>query len=358
VLHEAVRHAGAANLRAVDPGRYREYRRAAWRALRSEVATAGKPELWRYTADALYLIENPTVREAFFPSGAQIYAVEPARAGDGEAIAAICALQEPTASTRLLAGWWDDAPETFSVIRDRDGVVVGFYAMFDPAAIRRGLVWADPFTRTWAEHLRDHPVPKGESVLFLRRWLGVDGGEGPSPIQAAGWLDIKRSYMALRPDLRRVYATVRELATWAPIITRLRFAPLDGAHVDIDGVTYYSAVLDFGPSSVDGWLADLIAEELGIEVDDVAVDTEAGELRLHGRSFALTPLELGVIGQLYRCEGKVVSRPVLLQEVWGSDYTGGSNIVDSVVRSLRKKLGDEASCIETVRGFGYRFRRA
>ena len=73
---------------------------------------------------------------------------------------------------------------------------------------------------------RASPRPSGaagESVLFLRRWLGVDGGEGPSPIQAAGWLDIKRTYMALRPGLRRVYATVRDLATYAPIVTRLRF---------------------------------------------------------------------------------------------------------------------------------------
>lgn len=46
------------------------------------MSSVGTPELWRYTADALYLIENPIVREAFFPSGAQRYAVESARARD------------------------------------------------------------------------------------------------------------------------------------------------------------------------------------------------------------------------------------------------------------------------------------
>ncbi len=358
VLHEAVRQAGAAALRAAEPGRYREYRRAAWRALRADTASAGTAELWRNTADVLYLIENPTVREAFFPSGVQVYVVEPAHHGDGDAILAISALQEPPSSVRLLAGWWADAPETFWVIRDRAGSVVGFYAMADPAAVREGLVWGDPLTRAWAQHLRDHPVRRGESVLFLRRWLGVEGGEGPSPIQAAGWLDIKRSYMALRPELRRVYTTVRDLETYAPIVTRLRFTPLAGTEVDLDGETYYSAVLDFGASSVDGWLADLLAEELGLEEDEVAVDADAGELHLHGRSIALAPLELGVMAQLCEQEGKVVSRPVLLQEVWGGGYAGGSNIVDSVVRSLRKKLGEDASAIETVRGIGYRFRRA
>lgn len=115
-------------------------------------------------------------------------------------------------------------------------------------------------------------------------------------------------------------------------------------------------MLDFGPASVDGWLAELVAEELGLE-DDVVVDDEAGELRLNGQRIGLTPLELGVVDLLRRQEGRVVSRRVLLQEVWGSDYTGGSNLVDSVVRSLRRKLGEQASSIETVRGYGYRFRR-
>jgi hypothetical protein len=356
VLHDAVRQASAAALRAADPGRYRTYRQAAWRQLRAEMSAAGTPELWRHTADALYLIQNPIVREAFFPSGAQTYAVEPARASDGDAIRAISDSQEPPGSASRLAIWWDEAPEAFSVVRDRDGVVVGFYAMFDPAAVHRGALGADPITRAWSEHVRDHPVPRGESVLFLRRWLGVEGGEGPSPIQAAGWLDIKRTYMALRPGLRRVYATVRDLAAWAPIITRLRFQPLEGAQVEFDDVVYHSAVLDFGPSSVDGWLADLLTEELGLE-DSIVVDTEAGELRLNGRHIALTPLELGVIDHLRRHEGRVITRRALLHDVWDTDYEGGSNLVDSVVRSLRKKLGDEASSIETVRGFGYRFRR-
>ena len=87
VLHDAVREAGAAALRAADPGRYGAYRRAAWRALRAQASGAGTPELWRYTADALYLIENATVREAFFPSGAQAHAIEPAAPGDGDALA-------------------------------------------------------------------------------------------------------------------------------------------------------------------------------------------------------------------------------------------------------------------------------
>jgi Transcriptional regulatory protein, C terminal len=355
VLHEAVRQATAANLRAVDPARYREHRQTAWRQLRAEMSASGSPEVWRYTADALYLIENHVVREAFFPSGAQRHAVEPARPEDGDAIRAICARQEPPESTGRLMTWWTRAPETFSVVWDREGIVVGFYSMFDPATMPRELLADDPITRLWARHVREHPVPKGDSVLFLRRWLDAESGEGPSPIQAAAWLDIKRSYMAMRPQLRRVYATVQDLATWGPIISRLRFRPLESPPLELDGVLYHSAVLDFGPSSVDGWLGKLLSEELGIQ-ETVVIDAEAGEVRLDGRRIALTPLELGLIGHLWSEEGRVVSRGALLREVWGTEYQGGSNLVDSVVRSLRKKLGDDASSIETVRGYGYRFR--
>jgi hypothetical protein len=68
IIHESVREAVAGFLRSTNPTRYRDYRRAAWRELREAVREAATSELWRYTADILYLIDNPVVREAFFPS--------------------------------------------------------------------------------------------------------------------------------------------------------------------------------------------------------------------------------------------------------------------------------------------------
>ena len=67
VLHDTVREVVAALLRVNDPPAYRAHRIAAWRQLRRELRTAPPADLWRYTADLLYLIENPAVREAFFP---------------------------------------------------------------------------------------------------------------------------------------------------------------------------------------------------------------------------------------------------------------------------------------------------
>jgi hypothetical protein len=353
VLHQAVQQAVSAALRSADPERYRSYRRAAWRQLREEAADAGTPDQWRYTADTLYLIENPVCREAFFPTGAQLYSVEPAAAGHRAAVLAIAGACEPPRAAAILGDWWAETPESVSVVIDRDAGVVGFYVMFEPTAVRRRELLSDPVTAAWTRHLRDHPVQHGERVLFLRRWLGTEGGEGPSPTQAACWLDIKRSYMALRPNLRRVYTTVCNLADFGPTVTKLGFHLIQDAEVTLDDATYHSAVLDFGPGSVDGWLAGLAAEELGVE-DVATLEPDAGELVLDGEPIALTPLEFAVMSHLQAKRGKVVTRAAVLGDVWGYEYTGGSNVVDSVIRSLRKKLGPHASAIETVRGYGYR----
>ena len=50
-----------------------------------------------------------------------------------------------------------------------------------------------------------------------------------------------------------------------------------------------------------------------------------------------------------------MERAVLLRDVWGYDYAGGSNVIEALITSLRRKLGDRAAAIETVRGVGYRF---
>ena len=123
-------------------------------------------------------------------------------------------------------------------------------------------------------------------MLMNRRWLSEDEGERPSRVQAACWLDIKRAYMELRPELRRLYTTVRDIATYAPIITPLGFVPLPDA-VQLDGVNYHTVLLDFGPSSVDGWLTKLAARELLIAGDSI-LDPVERQLVVGGRRVDLT----------------------------------------------------------------------
>src|SRR5439155_800045 len=103
IVHDAVRDAIAGHLRATDPATYRELRRRAWQQLRDEVRTAGIEELWRYTADVLYILENPVIREAFFPSGGPQYTVEVMRDRDDHAaIERLAAMHEtPEAAAHL-----------------------------------------------------------------------------------------------------------------------------------------------------------------------------------------------------------------------------------------------------------------
>jgi AAA ATPase-like protein len=354
-MHDLVQQAIAASVRAVDPNRYQAYRRAAWRQLNEEIQKASQLNLWRYTADLLYLIENPAVREAFFPSGAQQFVVEPARAEDGAAIKEIIQRHEAPSAAGRLAEWWRSNPGFFRAVREQSGDIAGFYCMFDPATLSSDNLETDPISRQWRQHLRDNPTPKNQRALFIRRWLSRERGEAPSPVQAACWLDIKRSYMGMRPHLRRVYLTVNDLALYAPAAQKLGLQPITGAETELDGVRYHTAMLDFGPLSVDGWLAGLVADELGVEGDDL-LDVESHELVLGARRVKLTKMEFDVFLYLYERENKPVTRVSLIEQVWGAKCTG-SNVIEAVMRSLRKKLGDRAMAIETIRNVGYRFRR-
>lgn len=113
-------------------------------------------------------------------------------------------------------------------------------------------------------------------------------------------------------------------------------------------------MLDFGPASVDGWLAKVVASELQIEADSI-LDVVQRQLVVDGQRIDLSKLEFEVLNYLHQRQGRVVERPALLRDVWGYDYAGGSNVIEAIVRSLRKKLGDRAAVIRTVRGIGYRF---
>ena len=352
LIHDAVQEAMASYLRAKDPVRHRQLRRAAWRALREEVGGAGPEQLWRYTADMLYQIENPVVREAFFPSGAQPLAVEPARQSDLATIELITRRHDVDEAWDLMRAWWDKQPTAFSVVRDRDGKVRGFHCLLEQAMLMPPRV-DDPVVNGWWRNLQANPPPVGQTVLGYRRWLDLEHGEAPCAAQAASWLDVKRTYMLLRPRLRRMYTVVADPAPYLPVILKLGFLPFEEGLAHIGGLDFTSVGLDFGPSSVDGWLASLVADELGL-APSLQIDESSREVKLNGHSVRLTPLEYGLLKALQAHEGRTVSRAALLEAVWGYREEVGSNVVDVVVRRLRDKLGDSAVALETIRGSGYR----
>lgn len=66
----------------------------------------------------------------------------------------------------------------------------------------------------------------------------------------------------------------------------------------------------------------------------------------------LTQREFDLLSELLKAPGRVFTREILLNRIWGYDFLGDERIVDSHIKNLRKKLN--SNCIETVRGVGYR----
>jgi DNA-binding response OmpR family regulator len=144
----------------------------------------------------------------------------------------------------------------------------------------------------------------------------------------------------------------RRLAAGLP---QARFMTLEGkAHPPwVDGRAIADIVHSF-LAGEDPTAAASSPEFLTGRAVDCGLDEANRELALEGRREPITPLEYGVMLALVRASGRVVTRDEMLGEVWKTSIAG-SNRVEAVVRSLRKKLGAFAPSIQTVTGHGYRF---
>ena len=95
------------------------------------------------------------------------------------------------------------------------------------------------------------------------------------------------------------------------------------------------------------------AEDL-ITVDDMVINLSTYQVTVGGDPVDLTYLEYALLAFLARHPSRAFTRDMLLQEVWGFDYFGGSRTVDVHVRRIRAKLGPGlAQHLETIRGVGY-----
>jgi hypothetical protein len=354
VVHDTVREAVAALLRATDPVRYREYRGRAWRQIRHELEGTSGPARWASLADMIHLVDEPLVREAFFPSVVQHYAVETARPDDRDAILEIVGRHESTDQRTLIREWWDALPAAFRVARSPRGEVVAFTVLSQLGDVPHRLLARDAVCGPWRRHLRTHPVPRGQRVLLVRLALAFATGTAASPCLAALLRDMERASLEAGPALRRVYTYAPGNALLAQL-TPLGFERLpDCGDVQIDGIPCAPIALDLGPESIAGWLSGLAARDLPDAGG--ALDEDARELAVDGRTVRLSRLECDVLAYLREREGQPVAREALLRDVWGYEWTGGSNVVEVAVSGLRRKLGARAGALETVRGVGYRLR--
>ena len=92
-----------------------------------------------------------------------------------------------------------------------------------------------------------------------------------------------------------------------------------------------------------------------LQVADLRVDVDRHVVSRGGTTIELSPTEFRLLELLMRNAGRVLSKTVILQEIWMYDFGGDANVVERFISSLRRKIdGDQTSMIVTVRGLGYR----
>ena len=93
-----------------------------------------------------------------------------------------------------------------------------------------------------------------------------------------------------------------------------------------------------------------------IKIGDIEIYTKKHEVTASGEIVNLTLKEYELLKRLMKNSNIVMTRDLLLEEIWGYDFDGETRTVDVHVRTLRQKLGKSGERIETVRGVGYRMR--
>ena len=95
-------------------------------------------------------------------------------------------------------------------------------------------------------------------------------------------------------------------------------------------------------------------DETEYVLGELFVCPERHQVSVNGEPVTLTKKEFDILQMLLENRGIVLSRDRLLNTIWGYDFDGENRTVDVHIRTLRSKLGEAGSHIETVRGVGYR----
>ena len=96
------------------------------------------------------------------------------------------------------------------------------------------------------------------------------------------------------------------------------------------------------------------AQESRYVIGDLTVNRKRHEVFVKGEAVTLTKKEFDMLCYLLENRGMVLTRDQLLNQIWGYDFDGENRTVDVHIRTLRQKLGDCGTYIETIRGIGYK----
>ncbi len=93
-----------------------------------------------------------------------------------------------------------------------------------------------------------------------------------------------------------------------------------------------------------------------LKVGDLVMNVASREVQRAGKPITLTVREFGLLEYLMRTTGRVVTRTLILEHVWGYHFDPGTNVVEVYIQRVRKKMdeGYERALIQTVFGYGYK----
>jgi len=97
-------------------------------------------------------------------------------------------------------------------------------------------------------------------------------------------------------------------------------------------------------------------KEAPVRAGDIEIHPGRHEVKVAGKLVEMTVTELRILQVLASRPGWVLTRDQIVDAVRGADYAVTDRAVDFQIVGIRRKLGEHADCIETVRGVGYRFR--
>ncbi len=141
---------------------------------------------------------------------------------------------------------------------------------------------------------------------------------------------------------------IRELVARMRAVTRRRKVSETGAESS-------TASADAGSASDPEPQAEAVST---VTVGDVWIDPARHEVGIRGEGVDLPLKEFGLLNYLMSNAGRVLTRDMLIDRVWGADYVGDTKTLDVHIKRLRSKIEDEPSNptrIVTIRGLGYKY---
>ena len=101
--------------------------------------------------------------------------------------------------------------------------------------------------------------------------------------------------------------------------------------------------------------SNLLNDESTITAGEISLNKSAHEVKVAGKPVELSYKEFELLHYFMENQGLALSREKILNSVWNYDYFGDARTIDTHVKKLRSKLGDQGEYIKTIWGMGYKF---